>query len=267
MSYCQFFGFKNEPFTHEIATSQLLKLPAGTEVKGRLDYVMGCGGTFLITGDVGSGKTTSIRWAQNQFHPSKYLFINIIGSGGSFVEFYRQLCWGLDMELMSGSRTALLKKFKIAVLDIAMTKKQKIVIIVDEAHLLRSELFAELHTITQFENDSKNVFSIVLAGQTNLIDKLTYRTSEALASRVVARYHIAQLEEKQLSDYLTHRLAIVGVKIQLFSPQAFVAIYQGSGGILRRINDLARGGLVAAAAEKQNVVSSEHIRMASSELI
>jgi type II secretory pathway predicted ATPase ExeA len=267
MSYCQFFGFKAEPFTHEIATQHLLKLPSGMDVKGRLEYVIGCGGVFLITGDVGSGKTTAIRWAQNQFHSSQYLFVNVIASGGSFVEFYRQLCWGLDMELMSGSRTALLKKFKTAVMDISTTKKQKIIITVDEAHLLRPEIFAELHTITQFENDSRNIFSIVLAGQTNLIDKLTYRTSEALASRVIARIHLAQLTEKQVEQYLVHRLHVVGIKTQLFSPQAIVAIYQGSAGILRRVNDLARGGLVAAASEKQNVVSSEHIRIASTELL
>jgi type II secretory pathway predicted ATPase ExeA len=267
MSYCQFFGFKTEPFNNEIATKDLFKFPSSQDVKDRFDYIINCGGVLVITGDVGSGKTTALRWAQNQFHPSQTLFINLIASGGSIIEFYRQLCWGLDIELMSGSRTAVMKRFKATLLDIATTKKQKIVVVVDEAHLLRPEIFAELHTVSQFDHDSKNIFSIVLTGQPNLIDKLTYRTSVALASRVIARTHLAQLNENQVLEYLEHRLKVAGVKKQLFSPQAIVAIYQGSAGILRRVNDLARGGLIAAATEKQNVVSNEHIRIASSELL
>ena len=147
------------------------------------------------------------------------------------------------------------------------TKKQKIVIVVDESHLLRLEVFAELHTITQFDNDSKNLFSLVLAGQPNLLEKMTYRSSAPLASRVVARTHLSHLNQEQVTIYLEHHLSVAGVKKQLFSDQAITAIYQGSAGVLRKANFLARGGLIAAATEKEQIVSPEHIRLASTELL
>lgn len=265
-TYCAYFGFKSEPFTSEISAKNLLKLPSMVSVKERFDYVMS-GGVLVVTGEVGSGKSTSLRWSQNQFHPSQYLFLNITATGGSLIEFYRQLSWELDIVIKSGSRAGILKGFKNTIREISTTKKQKITIVVDESHLLRIEVFAELHTITQFDNDSKNLFSLVLAGQPNLIEKLTCRSSAPLASRVIARTHLSHLNQDQLAIYLEHHLQIAGVKKQLFSDQAITAIYQGSAGILRKANFLARGGLIAAATEKEQVVSPEHIRLASTELL
>jgi general secretion pathway protein A len=265
-SYSAYFGFKSEPFSSEIGAKNLLKLPSMVSVKERFDYVMS-GGVFLITGEVGAGKSTSLRWSQSQFHPSQYLFINITATGGSLIEFYRQLCWDLDTEVKTGSRAGILRNFKATIREIVATKKQKIIIVVDEAHLLRIEVFAELHTITQFDNDSKNFFSLVLAGQPNLLEKLTYRSSAPLASRVIARTHLSPLNQEQIAVYLEHHLTVSGVKKQLFSEPAITAIYQASGGILRKTNFLARGGLIAAATEKEQVVSAEHIRVASTELL
>jgi type II secretory pathway predicted ATPase ExeA len=183
------------------------------------------------------------------------------------VEFYRQLCWSLDIDIRTGSRTAVLKPFQATIREIATTKKQKIALVVDEAHLLRVEVFAELHTIGQFDNDSKNLFSLVLAGQPNLLEKLTFRSSAPLASRVIARTHLSHLNQDQMGVYVEHHLGVCGVKKQLFSDAAITAIYQGSAGVLRRANLLARGGLIAAAMEKEQVVSAEHIRIASTELL
>jgi type II secretory pathway predicted ATPase ExeA len=265
-TYCSYFGFKTEPFSSEISSKNLLKLPSMVSVKERFDYVMN-GGVFIVTGEVGSGKSTSLRWTQGQYHPSQHLFLNITATGGSLIEFYRQLCWGLDVEAKTGSRAYILKVFKNNIREIVATKKQKIIIVIDEAHLLRTEIFAELHTITQFDNDSKNLFSIVLAGQPNLIEKMTYRSSSPLASRVVARTHLTHLNQEQMVVYLEHHLNVAGTKKQLFSDQAITAIYQGSAGILRKTNLLAKGGLIAAAMGKEQVVTAEHIRLASTELI
>lgn len=262
-----YFGFKVEPFANDLNPKNLLKLPGMISVKERMDYILNLGGVMVVTGDVGSGKSTSLRFSKSHHHSSAVLILDLVANSGSLSEFYKQLCWSLDLTIQSSSRAFLLKTFKQTLSDIVSTKKQKVVLVVDEANLLRPEVLAELHTMTQFENDSKNLISVVLAGQSNLLDKLTFRTSAPLASRVIARTHLTSINQDQMHEYLKHHLQMSGVKKMLFADEAVTAIHQGSGGLLRRANSLARGGLVAAAIEKEELVSAEHIRMASSELI
>lgn len=266
INYIAFFGFKTEPFSTDVAAKNLLKLPSMVAVKERFDYVMN-GGVFVVTGEVGSGKSTSLRWAQSHFHPSQYRFMNVVATSGSIIELYRQLCWELDINTQVANRTRLLKIIKDTIREIATTKKQKLAVVVDEAHLLKPDVFAELHTVNQFDHDSKNLFSVILAGQANLLDKLTYRASMPLASRVITRTHLNNLDLEQVKVYIEHHLHIAGVKKQLFSESAITAIFQASAGILRKINHLAKGGLIAAATENQQSVSAEHIRIAATELI
>ena len=128
-------------------------------------------------------------------------------------------------------------------------------------------MFAELHTLTQFEGDSKPILPIILAGQNNLLDKLYWKTSLPLSSRVVARSHLKAVDRQGMADYLDHHLKIAGINHCLFSEQAITAIHQGSGGFFRKANHLARGALIASAAEKSQQVSAEHVRLASTELI
>lgn len=132
---------------------------------------------------------------------------------------------------------------------------------------MRLEVFAQLHAISQFDMDSKPTMPIVLAGQNNLLDKRMFHTSRPLSSRVIGRSHLEGLKQKDMAAYIKHHLQIAGIKEQLFSEEAVLAIHQGSGGLLRRANFLAKGALIAAAAEQCKVVSAEHVRMASTEII
>ena len=147
-----------------------------------------------------------------------------------------------------------------------MGKKLKVVLIVDEASLMRLDVFAELHTITQFEQDSKPWLPIILAGKTSLVDLLTYQTSLPLASRIVARSHLEPVNREQMQEYLSHHLSIIAVKNSLFDDTAVTAIHQGSGGLFRKANNLARGALIAAANEQSMTVTADHVRLASTEV-
>lgn len=131
---------------------------------------------------------------------------------------------------------------------------------------MRLDVFAELHTLTQFEGDSKPYLPMILAGQNNLADNLLYRTAVPLASRIVARSHLQEVNREGMERYLDHHLKIAGLKQSPFDSQAITAIHQGSGGLFRKANHLARGALLAAAGETSQVVTAEHVRLASTEL-
>ncbi len=107
---------------------------------------------------------------------------------------------------------------------------------------------------------------LILAGQNHLVDKLSYRASAALASRVVARSHLEGLNREDMAQYLLHHLNLAGVKNTLFDEAAVTAIHQGAGGLLRKANHLARGALIAAAKEKSQTVTAEHVRLAATEI-
>ena len=146
-------------------------------------------------------------------------------------------------------------------------KKQVPVLLIDEAHLLRLELFSQMHTLTQFEYDSKPLLPMILSGQNQLLDKLMSYQARPLASRVVGKTHLEALTLQEMTEYLIHHLRIAGINNGLFGENTALAIHQGSGGFPRRANLLAKGALIAAARDKSQVVSPEHVRLAATELI
>jgi type II secretory pathway predicted ATPase ExeA len=266
-AYRAFFGLRREPFASDLDPSDILQTEGLQAVEERFDYAVRLGAMALVTGEVGSGKSTALRWAASRLHPSEYRVLWITATSGSILETYRQLLAELDIDTASPSRAVLVRKIKNQVLDLVHGKKQKPVLVIDEASLLRVDVFAELHTITQFEGDSKPWLPVILAGQNNLADSLLYRTSGPLASRVVARSYLEAVSRDGMEAYLLHHLKLTGIKNNLFTDTAITAIHQGSGGLFRRANHLARGALIAATNHKEQMVNAEHVRLAASELI
>lgn len=266
MKYRNFFGFQKEPFAQDIKVSDLFPLPSLNGVLERIKYAIELGAVSVLTGEVGAGKSTSLRYAVSCLHPSKYKIIPVIATSGTLMEIYRQIALSINIEIKSPSITTVIKTLRAVISDIVL-RKETPVIIIDEAHLMRLEVFAQLHTLLQFDFDSQPIVPLILAGHNALMDKLLYHTSRPLASRVVSKSHLNGLKLKEMQAYLKHHLEIAGIKEQLFSDEAILAIHQGSGGLLRRANLLARGSLLAAAMEKLTVVSPEHVRVASTEII
>jgi type II secretory pathway predicted ATPase ExeA len=171
----------------------------------------------------------------------------------------------MDIDLASNSKAVMTKRIKEEVLGL-VHKKMKVVLVIDEASLLRLNVFAELHTLSQFEKDSKPYLPLVLAGQNNLADNLRYRDSLPLASRVVGRAHLKGVTRMEMQQYLDHHLALAGVEHSVFDETAVTAIHQGSGGLFRKANHLARGALIAASKSKSTMVSADHVRLAATEI-
>lgn len=265
--YRTFFGFEKEAFSADIAHKDILLTPALQGVIARFDYTLRLGGVALVTGEIGSGKSTALRYATGQLHPSEYRVFTVTACSGSIMELYRQVTTALSINRSSNSKSIMINLIKKEIADLAVSQKVKPLLIIDEASLLRLEVFAELHTLCQFMQDSKMYLPMILAGHSTLVDKLNFRTSAPLASRVIARTHLEGLNRDELKDYLGHHVQLAGVTANMFDETAVTAIHQASGGILRKANHLARGALMAAAHENTRIVNAEHVRISSTELI
>ncbi len=264
--YRTFFGLKKEPFAADLAPKEILQTEALKGVKDRFDYVANLGGVGLVTGEIGSGKTTALRYAADKLHPSEYQTFYVTATTGSILDLYRQIAAELGMYQSSNSKAVMTRLIRKAVMDLVEDRKIKAMLIIDEASLFRLEVFAELHTIIQFHQDTRGLLPVILAGQSSLVDKLSYHTSAPLASRIITRSHLEGLSPDVMKRYLEHHLKICGIKKNLFEEAAVTAVHQGSGGLLRKANHLARGGLIAAAGDKSKLVTAEHVRLASSEI-
>ena len=227
------FGFEKEPFRQDIGVTELYPLPGLEALCDRFLYAVHLFAVAVITGEIGSGKSTSLRYACSKLHPSEYKVIPVIANKGTVVEMYRQISMALAAEIKAGSISRVTRLIRSIVQEIC-SRKERPVLVIDEAHLMRFEIFAQLHLLSQFEFDSKPLLPIILCGQSSLIDKLLYYTSRPLASRVVGKTHLEGITLKDMHGYLSHHLEIAGVKEKLFSEEAVTAIQQGSGGLLRR---------------------------------
>jgi len=265
-NYRAFFGMTSDAFPQDLALKDILETHDISQITERLDYVLAIGAIGLITGEVGSGKSTAIRYVLSKLHSSEYQIISITACSGSILEFYRLLLAELNIERHSSSRAAMIRLVQREVKELVLAKRRKVLLVVDEASMLRLEVFAELHTLTQFDHDSRAWLPIIFVGRTDLADKFYYPASKPLASRVVAKAHLEPVDRQDMERYLAHHLALTGIRNPLFEDTANTAIHQGSGGFFRKANHLARGALVAAACDKATTVTPEHVRLASTEV-
>ena len=266
-AYRPFFGFTKEPFSADLPLKDIMKTPELTAVCSRFDYALGLGGVGVITGEIGSGKSTAVRFAQGRLHPSEFICLHVIATSGGILELYRQIAAAIGIERLSTSKAIMTSMIRTEIKNFISSKKLKPVLIIDEASLLRLDVFAELHTLLQFEQDAKPYLPVILVGQAAIIDKLSFRNSSAMASRVITRYHLEGLNLQDMHLYLEHHSQIAGIKTNLFDEAAVVAIHQGSGGLLRKANHLARGALIAAAMACSQIVTADHVRLAATEIL
>jgi general secretion pathway protein A len=124
-TYRTFFGFCREPFSSELKVEEILKTEAVLAVADRVDYAIRLGSMTMITGEVGSGKSTALRFAMSRLHPSEYRLLWVTATGGSILELYRQIALELEVETASFSRAALTRTIRKSILELALGKKRK----------------------------------------------------------------------------------------------------------------------------------------------
>lgn len=263
--YRQHFGLTSHPFTNEIEPEDLFPTAASKELEIRLQHLFDMRGIGLITGDSGSGKTSGARRAVSMLHSSLHRVFYVSLSTGNVMDLYKTISWEMGLPV-ERSRAALFRQIRNEVSRLVSESRCRPVLVVDEAHHLRPDVLEDLRLLTNFRMDAENRLCLLLLGQTEIRRRLSLAVHEALNQRIVVRYHLPALGRDELADYLAHRLRRAGTELALFDPSAQEALFQATGGLLRKVNLLAHHALLATALARSKAVSADHVQAAMPEV-
>ena len=257
--YKEFFGLEDIPFTLTPDPRFIVFTPSYNEVLASLYYGLeNAKGLIVLTGEVGTGKTTALRWILRRLD-SSVLAAYVFNPRLSVDEFYHQVTQMLGIK--DWSNKAELLQIMGRVLQERHARGLRTVLIIDEAHELSDYVLEEIRLLMNFESDNAKHLQIVLTGQPELREKLNQPGLRQLKQRVALRCKMHQLPTvDEVERYVTERLLIAGSdQPNIFTPGAIDFIFQCSEGIPRQINNICDNALLTAYAAGDSVVSRQVI--------
>jgi type II secretory pathway predicted ATPase ExeA len=263
--YTTHFGLTRFPFEKNIAPDEVFPSAGLTEARVRLRHLVDMTGVGVITGDSGSGKSTTTRVALADLHPGLYKVIYVPLSTGNPMDMYKTIAWEMGLPT-ERSRAALYRQIRTEVTRLSAEARIRPLLVLDEAQALRSDVLEEMRLLTNYAMDSENRLCLVFSGQSELRRRLSMAVHEALNRRVIVRFHVPPLARDELGPYLAHLLRRAGTELPLFEPAAIEAIYQATHGLPGKVNPLAHHALMAAALAKAKTVTVDHVQAAQAEV-
>ena len=263
--YLTHFGLTQYPFERALLPDELFASSAAREAQARLQHLVELRGIGLVTGEVGSGKTTVCRQLASTLHPGLHRLFYVPLSTGNVMDMYKAIAWQLGLPV-ERNRASAYRTIHSEVCRLAVECRIHPVLVVDEAQHLRNDVLEDLRLLTNYAMDSEPRLCLLLVGLTELRRRLGMAVHESLAQRIVVRYHLGGLAREELPEYLDHRLRLAGTSLPLFEPAAVHALYQATHGLPRKVNRLAHYALSAAALAKARQISAEHVQSALEEV-
>jgi general secretion pathway protein A len=257
--YKEFFGLDDTPFTLTPDPRFIVFTPSYNEVLASLYYGLeNAKGLIVLTGEVGTGKTTALRWILRRLD-SSVLAAYVFNPRLSIDEFYQHVTQMLGIKDWSNKSDLLNILGKV--LEERHRRGLRTVIIIDEAHELSDYVLEEIRLLLNFESDNAKHLQIVLTGQPELREKLNQQNLRQLKQRVALRCNMHPYPNvEEVDRYITERLVIAGSdQPHVFTPGAVDFIFQCSEGIPRNINNLCDNAMLAAYSAGEQVIGRKII--------
>jgi general secretion pathway protein A len=263
--YLAYYELKTNPFRTDSDPEFLWFGEKYKEALSLLKFgILNRGGFLLLTGDVGTGKTSLIRYFLKLID-SSVLVATIHDPDMPAIDFFNYLSEEFKMNRVFSNKDDFLIHFKNFLLK-AYSDHKSIIVIIDEAQRLNHEHLEEIRFLSNIEVGDQKLISIFFIGQSGIEQTLMDERNKALSQRIRLSYNIQPLDESETVKYIAHRLRIAGSKRGIFTVGACKNIFSISGGVPRLINSICDCALMSGFAEDRKVVDSKLINECQIEL-
>jgi len=256
--YTSHFGLTKKPFSLAPDPDYLYLSPRHKKALTILEYgLMSQAGFTVITGEIGSGKTTLIQHVLNNIDDDVVIGL-ITNTHATLDDLLSWVLTAFDINV-EGENKAQRNQLLVNFLRQLQASQRRAVLIIDEAQNLDLETLEELRLLSNINTGSDVLLQIVLVGQPELVEKLKKPELIQFAQRVSIAFHLTPLDYEQAEKYIVHRIKIAGGSDELFTPSACAAIYYFSGGVPRLINNICDLSLVFTFADDEKQVTLQTV--------
>ncbi|MCX7793278.1 MAG: AAA family ATPase [Thermodesulfovibrionales bacterium] len=264
--YEEFYGFNKKPFSKTPDPEFLYLSRTHEEALARLHYAVEEKEIVLLTGEVGSGKTTITRALMDNLDESKYKVVLILNPRLSPLQFLKIILKRFEAEPVPSNRQELTELIYERLYHFYNSGIVP-VIIIDEAQLLSDRrVYEEMRLLSNFQLDKENLLSLILVAQPDIKKRIRNKLYLPLRQRIGLYYHIGPLTEEEVKEYINFRLLKAGRREPLFTDEAIKRIYLYSGGIPRVINNIANASLIEGMGREAFMIDHEIVEAAAREL-
>ncbi len=265
--YNNYFGFSECPFSLSPDPAFYFRSAQHEEVLANLTYgVEARKGFIVLTGEVGTGKTTMLECLRDFLTARQIAFASLFNSRLSVDQFFQMLAYDLELACDRNSKTEVLFALNNFLLQRA-EQGRTTALILDEAHSLASDVLEEVRLLSNMETRRGKLLQIVLAGQTELDRRLEDPELRQLKQRIVLRCRLEPFSAEETAQYIAARLNKAGMPDQtVFPSEILAAIQQRSQGIPRLINSICDNLLLTCFAQSSNVATAEMLEEVSRDM-
>ncbi len=255
--YERFYGLNERPFSKTPDPRYLYKSHQHEEALERILFAIQEKELAVLTGDIGSGKTTISRTAMDSLDDS-YIIINIINPRLSPTQFLKTIAKRLRIDDIKYFKQDIIEQMSERIAEL-YEKHISPVVFVDEAQLIPSkDTIDEIRLLTNYQLDNMNLITIILIGQTEFRERLQAKHYSAFRQRIGMSYHLGSLSLEDTEKYIKFRLGIAGRTDPLFTLSAIELIYKYSNGIPRTINTICNNALLYGYGEELSTID-DHV--------
>ena len=267
--YQQYFALSCEPFSIVPDPGFLYPSSQHRQAVAHLKYGLDReGGFVLLTGEVGTGKTTLTRTLIKRL-PAHVRIAYVLNSTFDAADVLASICQELGIKLPKSSKTSLTKNCVDALnadLIESHAEGKKTLVVIEEAQNLSSEVLEILRLLSNLETATHKLLHILLVGQPELLETLAQKDQRQLNQRVVARFHLLPLEKTDVANYVNHRLHHAGANRAIFESSAMTTLFKLTQGVPRLINLICHHAMLAAYATGTKTVSAKLVKAAAVEI-